>query len=337
MSTGGGGGDTKTVTTQELAPEQRELLSLVIPAAKEFSLNPPELFPKSQIAPLTPLQISAQEQALGAAAGPITQIGETATGGAGTLQGVGLPVGILGAGEAIGGLESTEAFRDFLLSGQALSPETNPFLAATAEAAIRPLEQSLNQRILPGIRSEAVEAGQFGSSRQGIAEGIAFQEFLAQSGDISADIFSRGFSDALQAATTALGTTQGTAVGGFESLLGEGTRSLFAAPQLADLALAPATITGAVGFQEQQQEQALLSEEAQRFATEQIIPFLVAQEIANLAFGIPGGTLTSEASGGGGTNPFSAALAGAGIGATVGGPIGAGVGGIGGLLASILL
>ncbi len=322
----GGGGKTSTTTRQELSPEQQELLSLVIPAARDISENPPQLFPESQIAPFNPLQVAGQELALGAAAGPVTQLGQTATSGVGALQEIGLPTGILGAGEAIGGLDTAQPFLDFLLSGQALFPQSNPALAATAEAAIRPLEQSLTQQVLPGIRSGAVDAGQFGSSRQGIAEGIALQEFQQQAGDISANIFSQGFSDALAAATNALGTTQGLAGTGFETLVGQGTRSLFATPQLADLALQPAAITGGVGFQQQQQEQAQLSEEAQKFISEQIIPFLVAQDVAQLAFGIPGGSITSTTSGGGGgiqIGQLLGALVGGVGGAFVGGPAGA--------------
>ncbi len=325
---GGGGGDTTTVTRQELAPEQQELLNLVLPAARDIIEQPPQLFPESQIAGFTPLQVAGQEGAVAAAGEQIAPLAGSSITGAQQLQGFGLPVGLTGATAAIGGLQPADAFLNFLLSGQALSPDTNPFLAATAEAAIRPLEQSFQQSILPGIRSEAIEAGQFGSSRQGIAEGIAGQELLAQQGDISSRIFSQGFSDVLGAATQALGTTQGAGVAGFESLLGEGTRSLFAAPALGDLALLPPSVLGSVGFQEQQLEQAQLSEEAQRFMTEQIIPFLVAQDVAQLAFGIPGGSVTSTSSG-----PSTSSLqtllglGGTALGFAFGGPVGGAVGG----------
>lgn len=302
-----GGGSTTTQTVQELSPEQQELLNLVIPAARDISENTPQLFPESQIAGFNPLQVAGQEAAVSAAGSQIAPLAETAISGTQALQGFGLPVGIGGATSAIGELGDAGGFSNFLLSGQALSPETNPFLAATAEAAIRPLEQSLLQNILPNIRGGAIDAGQFGGSRQGIAEGLAIQEFLGQAGDVSSRIFSQGYTDALSAGTTALGTTQGLGVAGFESLLGEGTRSLFAAPDLADLALQPANILGGVGFQQQQLEQQQLTEEAQRFITEQIMPFLVAQDVAQLAFGIPGGSVTSTSQGPG-LDPLQALL-----------------------------
>ncbi len=325
---GGGGGSTSTTTTQELGEEQRKLFELAKPGIEGIISDPPELFPGSQVAPFTPLQVAGQEAAVATAGEQIAPLASTALGGAQQLQGFGLPVGLTGATAAIGGLQPADAFLNFLLSGQALSPETNPFLMATAEAAIRPLEQSFQQSILPGIRSEAIEAGQFGSSRQGIAEGIAGQELLAQQGDISSRIFSQGFSDVLGAATQALGSTQGAGVAGFESLLGEGTRSLFAAPALGDLALQPANILGGVGFQQRQLEQAQLSEEADRFATEQILPYLISQEVAQLAFGIPGGSVTSsvDSGGGGGILPILLTLGGGAIGGIFGGPPGAAAG-----------
>ncbi len=65
MSGGGsGGGESRTVTTQELSPEQQELLSLVIPEARRFVTNPPQQFPGSTVAPFTPNQLAAQQGAL---------------------------------------------------------------------------------------------------------------------------------------------------------------------------------------------------------------------------------------------------------------------------------
>ena len=323
---GGGGDDTTTTTVQKLGKEQKALFELALPGIEGIITDPPELFPKSQVSPFTPLQVAGQEAAVTAAGGQIAPLAGTALGGAQQLQGFGIPVGLTGATAAIGGLQPADAFLNFLLGGQALSPKTNPFLAETAEAAIRPLEQSLLQRILPSIRSEALEVEGFGGSRQGIAEGIALQEFQAQAGDISSRIFSQGFSDVLAAATQALGTTQGTGVAGFEALLGEGTRSLFAAPALGDLALQPANVLGGVGFQQRQLEQAQLFEEADRFTTEEILEFLISQEVAQLAFGIPGGTVTStfdQGGGGGGILPILLTLGGGAIGGIFGGPPGA--------------
>jgi len=149
----------------------------------------------SQGPSLSPLETQAQQQALGVAGGlsPFIQ-------------------GAQGAGQ-------------FLTSTDILSPETNPFLAQTAEAATRPIFQNLTEQILPNIRGGAVGAGGFGGSRQGIAEGIASRGALQAAGDVSGDIFSQGFGQSLQA------------------LL----QGLQLAPQTAGLGLIPGQIMGDVG------------------------------------------------------------------------------------------
>lgn len=249
---GGGGGQTSTTTTtQELSPEQRRLINLVIPTAEQFAKSPPELFPGSAIQPFDPLQVQAQENLL-------------------ALAGPGGPLPAL-TGQA--GLAS-----QFLL-GPVLFPESNPALAAATEAAIRPLQENFQNVILPGIRGEAITAGGFGGSRQGIAEGLAAQGLTRQIGDVTSTIQASAFQKSLDAMT----------------------RALFAAPATAQLQFLPSTAVGAVGAQRQQFEQAQLSEEAQRFISEQLIPFATAQDIAALAFGLPGGsvTSTSDITGGG--------------------------------------
>lgn len=257
---GSGGSQTSTTNTvQKLSPEQQQLINLVIPTAEQFIQNPPELFPGSAIQPFDPLQVQAQEDLL-ALAGP-----------GGALPGL--------AGQAGSGLE-------FLL-GPVLFPESNPALAAATEAAVRPLSQQFENVTLPGIRGEAITAGGFGGSRQGIAEGLAAQGLTQATGDVTASIQANAFQQSLDAMV----------------------KALFAAPATAGLQFLPTAATEAVGAQRQQLEQTLLSEEAQRFISEQLIPFATAQDVAALAFGIPGGSVTSTSQfgggGGGGFNPAS--------------------------------
>lgn len=260
---GGGGGETRTVTTQELSPEQQELLSLVIPEARKFVQDPPELFPGSVIAPQDPLQLQAQQMAL------------QTVGAGGNLTGV---------------TDAASLAQQFAL-GPILFPETNPALRAATEAAVRPITEQFTQSVLPNIRGEAVTAGQFGGSRQGIAEGAASQAFLRQVGDTSAQVQNQAFQNALD-------------------VFG---RSLFAAPGTAQLGLLPAQVTEAVGTQQRQFAQAQLTEEAQRFAAEQIIPFAAAQDVAQLAFGFPGGSTESLSTATApSTSPLQALLGGAG-------------------------
>jgi len=161
-----------------------------------------ELFQRAQQQSLgqaiSPLERQAQQQALGVAGGlsPFIQ-------------------GAQGAGQ-------------FLTSTDILSPETNPFLAQTAQAATRPIFQNLTEQILPAIRGGAVGAGGFGGSRQGIAEGIASRGALQAAGDVSGDIFSQAYGQGL-------GALQ---------------QGLSLAPQTAALGLLPSQITAGVGAEQ---------------------------------------------------------------------------------------
>ncbi len=293
MSGGSGGGESRTVTTQELSPEQQQLLSLVIPEARKFVQNPPQQFPGSAIAPFTPNQLGAQQGALSQAfGGNVGQVSDAAA-----------------------------QAQQFAL-GPVLFPESNPALRAATDAAIRPITEQFTQSVLPNIRQGAITAGGFGGSRQGIAEGAASQAFARQVGDTSAQIQSEAFGQGLD-------------------LFG---RALFAAPGTAQLGLLPAQIQEAVGIQQQQMQQRLLSEEAQRFVNAQLIPFAAAQDVAGLAFGFPGGQATSTtsssgAAGGGFGGAIRGGLGGAASGAAIGSVvpglgtgIGAALGGLAGIL-----
>ncbi len=180
--------------------------------------------------------------------------------------------------------------------GPVLFPESNPALRAATDAAIRPITEQFTQSVLPNIRQGAITAGGFGGSRQGIAEGAASQAFLRQVGDTSAQIQSEAFGQGLD-------------------LFG---RSLFAAPGTAQLALLPTQLQEAVGIQQQQQQQNLLTEQAQKFVNKQLIPFAAAQDVAGLAFGFGGGTATSTTTG---------AQAGGGIGSSITGALSGAAGG----------
>jgi hypothetical protein len=98
---------------------------------------------------------------------------------------------------------------DFLLNPALLSPDSNPYLAATGTAATRPLYRNLVEQILPNIRSEAGGAGQYGSTRQGIAEGLAAGRTQDAASDALAKIYSGGYGQGLGAMSNALGQAGG--------------------------------------------------------------------------------------------------------------------------------
>lgn len=336
----GGGGSQTTTTVQELAPEQRQLLELVIPEAKNIAANPPSLFPGSTVAPFTPLQQAAQKEAVDTSYNTIAPLTKSTVGAHQTLQGATIPAATQGVQGLVQGVGMAQPAQNFMLSGAALSPQSNPYLADTARAAIAPVAESLTEQVLPSIRTSSDLSGQFGGSRQGIAEGRAISDFLRQAGDISSGIYSRGYDTGFQGMSTALGHTLDAAASGTSGALEAGSRSLFAAPTVADLALTPTKVLSSVGQQQQFQNQQLLNEQAQRYMTDQIMPFLVAQEVANLAFGVPGGSVTARSTGGGGGGgalSTGLGLLGLGVGSFFGMPhvgmaAGSGLGGLLGLL-----
>lgn len=186
-----GGFGGESASTSRISPLYTPYLSNLFKRAQTFSNQP-------TFVGFDPLQILGQQTALGA-------------------------IPNLGIGSALGGGQ-------FLTSGAVLDPRTNPYLAQTATEAIRPIFEGLTQNILPGIRGGATQAGQVGSSRQGIAEGLAAQEAIRQAGGISGDIFSRGYGQGLQ------------------SLI----QGLSLAPQTAELGLLPSRILSGIGGQRRQ-------------------------------------------------------------------------------------
>lgn len=68
----------------------------------------------------------------------------------------------------LGELDPTEAFKR-LLSGR---PDTQ-YLDQQATALTNNLTRNTNENVMPGLRSSAAISGQYGGSRQGIAEGLA--------------------------------------------------------------------------------------------------------------------------------------------------------------------
>lgn len=241
---------------------------------------------------------------------------------------------------------------NFLTSGDVLNPSSNPHLQAAIEAATRPTIENFQQQILPGLASEAITAGGYGGSRQGIAEGLAAGAATRQIGDMAANMSNANYQAGLQAMLGGLNTAVGQQGQNLQAMLGSGQltnqaanqvlQSMLNASQLEQQGLGaliqgnlggqqasqnwlqqqqaglqnqqnllankgnilqqgllPSRLLEGVGMQQQMMEQALLSEQVQRYVNEQMMPFLMAQDVAALAFGMPGGTTKTTATGGG--------------------------------------
>lgn len=303
MPSGGGGTQTQTTQSQvNLTPEQQELLRIMMPGIKSHIEKPVELFPKSTVAELNPLQLQAQQMMLGLTGqnGALTRIaGESgsaltsllqggpqaqmspelqasitkllsgqaptmatpAVGNTGAITNVGPaaqagPAGVasvapsakaqvqstgvdpyslsqmfnpgqnaslqnaalLGPGQLQNTNPELAQAMSFLL-GPVLNTSTNPALQQAISAATQPVMEQYQETVLPAIRRGAIEAGQLGGNRQGIAEGIASREFMRQVGDISSKMQNEAYGKGLDAVTTTANTTQNTNVQALQALL----------------------------------------------------------------------------------------------------------------------
>lgn len=321
MPSGGGGSQptSTTTTTRELSPEQRQLLDPVIPIAQDYLAQGLELYPESTVVGPTGAQQAARQDIKQTAADVVKPFTMGALGTAGAAQQQGLGAGLanlgtlttaggqgLGAtGDIIAEGQDNRAARDFLSSGALLNPASNPVLGAQTQMAMEPIFTQLQEQTLPGIAGNFVGGNMFGSSRQGIAEGQAIDAATREAGrtatNLQANAFNQGL-DAMQraalgardaqlgAATAGLGAGEAGTQAGLNAAL----QSLSQSPSLAQLAFVPGMTLEGIGEQERQFEQARVSEEANRYLTEQMIPFLQAQDVASLAFGIPAGSTVAK-------------------------------------------
>lgn len=163
--------------------------------------------------------------------------------------------------------------------GDVLYAESNPYLQSAMQAAIRPITQSYVDPggVMAQIRQNAVEAGQYGGSRQGIAEGIAAGRYAQTIGDKLAQMASEGYGQGLD--------TFG--------------RTMALSPAIMQTQLAPAQTLASVGASDEERRQELADfQEAQRM-WKLNAPWIPLQNYANMIYGggSSGGTVTSKAPG----------------------------------------
>lgn len=229
-------------TTFKPSKEQAELLKLAMPGFRSYAANPPVRYGGSQVAPFNASQLMGQEMVLNSVP---------------SMQGVANQAG---------------AANEFLL-GDVLNPASNPHLQAYMDAAVRPINETLTRTALPAIRSGAEGTGNYGSSRQGVAEGIAIGDASRAVGDTSAKVANQGY------------------LSGLEAML----KGLALAPTTQQIQAAPGVTTSGVGDVQQAREQAVLNEQVQGHYYDQLQDFMVSRDLASVLTGLPGGTNVSTA------------------------------------------
>lgn len=231
----------------------------------------------------------------------------------------------MGAIPGVSDLASKSAStQGFLLDPNQLNPASNPFLKAQGDAITGTVTDNLLERVLPALRGGATQTGGMysgGNTKAGVAEGLAV-------GKTNQDI------------SNALAGLYGDAYKFGISTMGDAVKNN---PSVQAQQLMGSTIAGAVGTQNQQQQQLELNDAYNRWMIDQQMPFIRAQDLMGMINGMPGATGTSTVTGQpGGANPWMGGLGGAASGAAMGSAImpgigtaiGAGLGGLAGFFGS---
>lgn len=180
----------------------------------------------------------------------------------------------------------------------------NPYVNNALGAQANQISTQLQREWLPAIRNGASLAGQTGSTRQGVAEGVAM-------GDAA-----RQFAN--QAAQTQLAA--------YGQGLDTQARAMAMLPQMAQLGMMPAQMIGQVGSAEEAYNQQQISDAMARFnwAIQQE-PWLRLGQASNIYSGVPwssSGTATAQNPSSGGSSKAANALSGAMLGGSIGNMLG---------------
>lgn len=177
-----------------------------------------------------------------------------------------------------------------VLGGKYLDVASNPALQGYMQAATQPLQQQLLEQILPSIGGGAIQAGGYGGSRQGIAEGQAIGRYLQEAGNITGRMAGEAYGQERQLQQAA------------PQLLAQGMQMGLLAPEL----------MGQVGQQQQAAQQGILQEAFTLDQLRRTQPWEALQQYQGLVNPIAGmgGTAVSTPE----ANPLGGAAGGAMIG-----------------------
>lgn len=76
-----------------------------------------------------------------------------------------------------------------ILTGEMLSPDTNPYLQENVKYALKDIGDVFSEQFMPQLRNEFVGSGTFGGSRQAIAENLGLESHLDQASKVAAGMY----------------------------------------------------------------------------------------------------------------------------------------------------
>lgn len=235
-------GKEKRVTTQVMPDFQAgPLKRLIGDAERDFYNRPRDFFPGDTVAGENRFETGALDAAEGAA---------------GNIQG------------QLGGVRDANQFG----LNFARDIGSNPVVNRATEAAINPVQQRLERQILPGLDSSAAMAGQVGSSRHGVVQANALNDFSRAALDATANI-------------------QNQALGQGLNLF---SNTLAQQPAIAGLETAPANVLDAAGQRKRALEQQQINAQIGRHNFEQNEPLDRMQQYRDLIMGNFGGSAVTS-------------------------------------------
>lgn len=229
-SLGGSTSHSGATSQSYVSPLQRKKLNDLYNRAENLSQVPLEFYPGQTVAPFDPATIEAQRMVESRAL----------------------------AGSPL--VNAAQAQNLSAIQGNYLSPDANPYLRSTYDAAARAVGENFNRIVLPGIESRFALAGQSGSSqllgaRRGAADALG-----ASLGDLATNIYG----------------------GAYESERARQEAASRFAPELAAEDYRNLDALSSVGAQREQQQQRLIDELIARFDFGQNEPNLRLSRFASL-------------------------------------------------------
>jgi len=223
------------------------------------------------------------------------------------------------ANRALGGSPINRAAQGQLtktLNGDYLK-QGNPYLQGAIGAATKPMVDTYNQQIAPGLDSTFSSAGRYGSGAHAMGQGQAANALMGQIGNVSSNMAYQNYGDERQ----------------------NQMRGMLMAPDIANQDYKDIAALGQAGQGFDQYNQSLINADKDKWNFQQNSQWDNLGRYMNLLNGVPSGY--RQTTDGGSMNPFTTGLGGAMAGASLfgtggalaGGPIG-GLGGaaIGGML-----
>lgn len=174
----------------------------------------------------------------------------------------------------------------------------NPALQAAIDAALRGLGRNYTDPngVLANIRSDSIQAGQYGGTRQGLGEGVAAGRYLTEAGDIAAQMANEAYRTGQQTFSSTLNAMPGFTSASLNPAAMMSTLAPRQAEFLSSTGMQPSQIYSAIGAQQEgyQQQQEDYDAGGREFQANK--GFLPVQNYANLinATTVPGATSTNS-------------------------------------------